>query len=225
MEASNGKGPAHWRALWERWNRVDHDLEPYRRLALQLHYRLTPPAPRSILLVSPDPSSLSAQGSALLARSAAEALHQRVLLIDASPGAGDVSGLLEGAGRRGFGDLLRDPRLDLDDLVVPTSHQNVLFLPVGEYGAGADALGDNVGGLLAAAQRGNELVVLAGGSVLQSPLPLSLAPHVGCVLLLAVENETRIEDLDAAQQALSLARAREIGLVLTSPFVGKRWTL
>ena len=47
-------------------------------------------------------------------------------------------------------------------------------------------------------------------------LALALAPLVGCVLLLATEDETMIDDLDAAQEALRIRKTRDIGVVLAT---------
>jgi len=123
--------------------------------------------------------------------------------------------MLEGAGKPGLGDLADDPALRLEDVVIPTSHVNVSFLPAGES---QDSLAaPDLAGLLDAAMDRYDLVLLSGGSVLNDPRALALASSVGCVLLLAIENETRVEDLRAAQSALSLSNAREVGLVLTTP--------
>ena len=70
-----------------------------------------------------------------------------------------------------------------------------------------------------------DFVLLSGGSVLDDSMALALAPHVGGVLLLVVENKTTVEGLDAAQDALSLCKARKVGLVLTTRVKGGRWPI
>jgi hypothetical protein len=47
-------------------------------------------------------------------------------------------------------------------------------------------------------------------------LALALAPVVGRVLLLATENETTAEELDAAQDSLHVRNARDVGLILAT---------
>jgi shikimate kinase len=74
---------------------------------------------------------------------------------------------------------------------------------------------------LAEAQRQFDFVLLSGGSVLEDPAGLALLPNAGSVLLLVLENETRVEDLEAAERALALCKARNVRIVLTSPVRGE----
>lgn len=204
-------------------------LEPYRRLALQLHYGLPrPDNPRSVLLVTPTASALGAHGSTDLACSMADELRRPILLIDACPRDPEVSRILDCMGSRGFADILSDPGLRPDDFVLPTTHENVSFLPAGaEVASHRPAQPHDMSALLKAAEGRNDFVILSGGSVLNDSLSLALAPYVGCVMLLVIENETKVEDLDAARDALFFCKARQVGLVLTTalrggadPFVG-----
>ena len=130
----------------------------------------------------------------------------------------EASRILACEDTRGFADVLNDPTIALDTLVLPTSRGNVSVLPAG---TGADiplvAASESVDTLLKAAESRYEFVVLSGGSVLHNSIVLSLARHVGCALLLAVENETKVADLDSAQNALVACKARKLGLVLTTP--------
>jgi hypothetical protein len=59
--------------------------------------------------------------------------------------------------------------------------------------------------------------------VLGDAMTTAIAPRVGCVVLLAVENETRVDDLDAAQDVLAYSKARRVALVLTTPEGGGGW--
>ncbi len=206
--------------------RSDDDRAAYRRLALQLHYDLPrPDNSRSVLLVTPAPSSLCAYGSAVLASCLAEELGGPILLIDVSPNDPEVSRLLECMPGRGFVDFLSNPKLPLDDLVLPTTCQNVSFLPAGIVRGGSHpAPIEDISALLKEAESRYEFVVLSGGSVLNYSPSLDLAPHIGCVLLLVVEKETRVEDLDSAQEVLGLCKARKVGLVLTTPARSERWS-
>lgn len=223
----DGSNSRWWPSLWGRWRRPEQDLAPYRRLALQLHYDLPrPDSARSVLLVTPTTSTLCAYGSAALACCLAEELQRPVLLIDASPRQPEVSRILDCTANRGYADFLSDPTLSLDELVLPTNHENVRFLPAGaNLGPSQPASPDDIRVLLKAAESRYEFVLLSGGSVLHNSMALALTPCVGCVLLLAIENETMVDDLDAAQDALSFCKARKVGLVLTTPFRGERWSL
>ena len=224
---SNGFNSRWWSSLWRRSGNPEQELAPYRRLALQLHYELPrSESPRSVLVVSPSNSSFSAHGSATLASCLADEVRRPVLLIDACTTGADVSGILGCSAIRGFSDVLSDPKLPLEDLVLPTSHENVRFLPAGaRFGLSQLAPPDDIHALLKVAEQRYEFVLLSGGSVLNNSMALALTPYVGCVLLLVIENETRVDDLDAAQDALSFCKARKVGLVLTTPLRGERWLI
>lgn len=219
--SSNGNGTNPFSRLWAMLasdgSRSEPDPAPYRRLALQLHHGLPrAEAPRSVLLVTPSRSGLTSHGAALLATSAAEELGGPVLLVDASPSEAALTRLLGTEGAPGLTDLLADSAPPVDELLLPTSHEKVTFLPAGSIPLGALADG-GIDALLEALQSRSDIVFFCGGAVLGESMALRLASHVGCVLLLAVENETTVEDLDAARDALAYAKARRVGLVLTSP--------
>jgi len=222
----NGRHPLSrlWFAAKERWLASEPDLAAYRRLVLQIDLRLPrPDSPRSVLLVTPNASSLCARGSALLARCAADEIRRPILLIDASPNDPEATRILGSDGRPGLSEFLADPGRSLESLVVPTSHENVSFLPAGARHAPAPE-GDAAAllSLLKGARLQYDLVLLSGGPVLDDSLALTAVPCVGCVLLLAIEDGTRVEDLDAAQDAISRSEARQVGLVLATGLRGQR---
>ena len=219
---NNGNGFASrwWSSLrWRRSRPSDQDLAPYRRLAVQLHYELPrPESQRSVLLATPAETLLCANGSIALAGCLAEELCRPVLLVDASPRESEVSHLLDCAARRGFSDFWADPKLPLEELVLPTTQPNLCFLPAGTaVGTSHAAPAEDLAAWLGALESRYDFVLLAGGSVLHNSMALVLAPYVGCVLLLVMEDETRLDDLEAAQDALSFCKARKVGLLLTSP--------
>jgi hypothetical protein len=116
----------------------------------------------------------------------------------------------------GFADCLSNAALPLTDLVLCTSHANLSFLPAGKPVAGARPSLDDTRGFLTAAKQHYDFTVLCGGAVMADPGSLAIAPAVGRVLLLAIENETKIEDLDSARDALHFCKVDRVGLVLTS---------
>lgn len=217
----HGSGSRWWSSLWSSRNRaaeVQQDFGPYRRLALQLHYELPRgSSSRSVLLVTPTASELCAHGSALLATCMGEELGKPVLFVDACVRRAEASHLVECSASRGLVDALADPQAPISDFVLPTTKPNVSFLPAGNIEAGRVSTPEAMSAFVKAAEEQYDFVVLSGGSVLGDSAPLALAPYVGCVLLLIVENETKIEDLDAAQGTLSYCKARQMGLVLTTP--------
>lgn len=218
----NGNGfLARWRRLWQgRIPAPEQNLAPYRRLALQLHYDLPrEDGCRSVLLATPNPSPVSVQGSVALACCLTEELLRPVLLIDACPKQPAVSHLLGCAGAPGLSDYLAaGPKMPLADLVLPTTYAYVAFLPAGTPTTlSKPAPPDEIAGLLRAIQQQYDFVLLCGGSLLNNSFALAVAPYVGCVLLLAVENETLVGDLDSAQDALAFCKARKVGIVFTTP--------
>ena len=118
-------------------------------------------------------------------------------------------------GADGLTDKLFDPELPLEDIVLPTTHPNISFVAAGDHvdlvehiaAERATALFDDFA-------HSHDLVLLSGGRVPQNSLALALAPLVGCVLIIATEEVTKVEELDLAEEALRIRKAREIGLVV-----------
>jgi Mrp family chromosome partitioning ATPase len=219
MSAHNGSNPLKraWESLRAQWSASPPDAESYRRLALQLDRRLAAAGRRSILVVTAEGSTLCAQGTALLARGAADSLRQPVLLVDAFPPDGHADGARTSPAGPGLSDVLAAPGRPLDEVVRPTTRDNLFLLPAGNGRGHPPRNEAALRSLVEDAERRFGLVLFSGGSVLGDVLPQQLAPCVGLVILLAIENETRVEDLDAARDALVLSGARQVGLVLATP--------
>jgi MinD-like ATPase involved in chromosome partitioning or flagellar assembly len=213
----NGFYSRWWSALRKRSDQADQDAAAYRRLALQLHLDLSGSnGRRSALFVTANSSAICAQGSVEVASCLAGQVCRPVLLMDACPENPETSRILQSNGSRGFTDFLTDPKLRLDELVLPTTCENVSFLPAGAiFNRSGAAPPQSVKTVLNTVEAKYDYVLLSGGSVLHDPTTLALAPHVGCVLLLVIENQTLMEDLDAAQDVLALCNARKVGLVFT----------
>lgn len=194
------------------------NIGPYRRLALQLHRDLPrTEASRSVLLVTPTPTPVGARGSAQLARCMADQLGRPVLLGDVGPAEDGVSRFLGCRTRRGLSNALSTPDPQLKDLVLGTDRKNLAFLPSGALDAnGRQASSEAIADLVRTAEASYDFTVLSGGAVLDDPLTLSFASHVGYVLLLIIENETREEDLESAQEMLALCDVKNAGILLTT---------
>jgi hypothetical protein len=104
-------------------------------------------------------------------------------------------------------------------LLLRTTSEHLLFLPGGNDRQ-APLAPESLPARVKAAQESFDFVLIHGGSVLEDDSSLPLLPYVGCVLLLIGENQTRIDDLKAAQEALALCKARRVCIVLTTPFRG-----
>jgi hypothetical protein len=97
--------------------------------------------------------------------------------------------------------------------VLGTSVDGVSFLPAGTSRRSPRLA--EIRAFLHDAERAYAMVILAGGAVLSDAAGLGMAPDAGCVLLAVVEHRTRVSDLTEAQQALTLARANRVGLLMT----------
>lgn len=224
----NGNGqargnPGWWLPFRRLGERPEMDLSAYRRLALQLHYEMPRGEKgRSVLVATARHSHAAAQAGAALARCLADEVQRPVLLIDAAPRREQLSRILGCGGEQGLTDALADPLHAIADLARPTTHPNVSFLPAGSPAGSPQP--EQLPPLLEKAHRAADFVVLAGAALLEDSLALAFAPLVGRVLLLAVENETMIDDLDAAKESLRHCHAQRVGLVLTTPFPSRQWT-
>jgi hypothetical protein len=219
----NGNG-RKLRMPWTRKRDTEMDLTAYRRIALQLHFDLSgPDLARSALLTTPRGPGRCAHAAAALARCMGDVLRSPVLLVDACAMAGNVSELMHCTAPRGFADALAEPDLPLAELAIPTASECVSFLPCGPGTIRTDqATPDRLRSFLQRAQASYEFVLLAGGDILKDSLALVMAPMVGCVTLVVFENESRIDDLDAAQDSLRICGARKTGLVWASSSGGGR---
>jgi hypothetical protein len=208
-----------WAAVGGRARSQGSELAPYRRIAMQLHYDLPRgQAARAIVLAPPVPSSSAAQASSALAACLAEDLRKPVLLVDATPERPDITRQAAAVDQPGLLDLLVDPSIPLRDVVTATTREHLWLLPIGRRSnGGVAATPDAIATILQAIGRTFDFAVFSGGSILENSLAIALAPHVGSVLLLAIEGETRVDDLDTASSALTYCKAAKVGLVLGTP--------
>jgi hypothetical protein len=226
----NGNGNGHngngrkRRFPWTRSRDAEPDLTAYRRIALQLHFDLSSPGQsRSVLLAAPRGPGLCSHAAAALARCMGDFLRKPVLLVDGCTAAGNVSELMHCSANLGFADALANPDIPLEELTIPTGSDCVFFLPCGPSIIRTDQVTpERFQAFLQRAQARYDFVLLAGGDILKDPLALVMAPLVGCVTLVVFENESRIDDLDAAQDSLRICGARKVGLVWASSSGGGR---
>lgn len=199
------------------------DLSTYRRLAIQLHHDIAgAPAPRNIVIAGPTDAAAAAHAAVALAGCMGEELRQRVVLVDASPDA-EVTHMMGCSSEAGFSEMLHDPRLAVDGLLLPTTVEFVRLLPAGVLSGltRVHAAADPAGLLHRLAARG-DLLVLSAGSVLNGTAALALAPLASCVVLVPVEDQTLAEDLDVAQDSLRMCGAPRVGILLASAGRSKR---
>jgi Mrp family chromosome partitioning ATPase len=216
--------PVRW---WQGEDAGGFSAAPYRRLALQLMHELASPGePHSLLLAAPDRSALPAHAAVSLAFCIAEETGQRVALVDLCPAAPALSRALGCDDAPGVAELLvglpmgaDDPTLLPELPMLATSHERVSVLPAGVAATSGNGgrTPAHMAQLLKRLHAGFDVVVLSAGSVLHDTAALAAAPHAGLVLMLPTEHVTPVADLDAAQKALKLCKARKIGIVMISP--------
>src|SRR5271154_5309736 len=83
----NGGGPFRWlQSLWSKPRIPERDTTPFSQVALQLHYDLSGPDQRRLVMIAaPSHSELCATSAATLATCLADQLLRPVLLIDVCP--------------------------------------------------------------------------------------------------------------------------------------------
>ncbi len=212
------KKAARWDdSSWAFWRKKANEVEadPFRGIALQLHQDSADgKRPRSVLITTPSRNDMGARASVGIATSLAVGLNRPVLLADVSPGEQSVTELMLSSPRIDFCDLLFDPGLSLDDMLLPTTQQCLTLAPStktpSHYPAAA-----NVALVLDKLYSRFDFVVISGGGMLGESLTRVMAQHAGCVLLVGVENETLTDDFDAAQASLALGHAKRVALLLT----------
>lgn len=193
------------------------DLAPYRRLALQLHFDLPRESTRrSVLLVTAGKSDVLVTACAELARCVAEEVQRPIVLVDAAPSTAALSKSLSCVSQRGFADWLAESGSAVEEFVLPTSHADLSFLAAGTTQKSTlPPSPELIGPGVRALEERWDFVLLSGGAVLSDTSALAVAPHVGCVLLVVVEDETTMDELEAARKALQVCKVEKIGLVLT----------
>jgi protein-tyrosine kinase len=173
-------------------------------------------APNLILITSSVPSEGKTFTSVNLAISIAMEVDHTVLLIDTDIMKRDTSRVLGVSDRKGLFDLLANPELRLEDLLVRTSMRNLVLLPVGTPRDGSTEL--------LASMRMRELtreiatryhdrvVLFDSPPVLATTTAAALAPLVGQLILVAEAGSTKQETIRETLQRLD--RTTITGVIL-----------
>jgi Mrp family chromosome partitioning ATPase len=209
-----------WWARWRERRMLKHPaLNAYRRLVMRLHLELEDlERGRALMLTSPKANRECVQAARELARHLAEQQHQRVLLVDACILHPSLSETLELGGSPGLTSLL-DGREDLlSSLVVETEQPGVSFLPAGNLvrGHAGPLWPESIERFVASATAEYDYLLLVCPPVLEDSTVMAFPAAVDFVLLLAVEGDTRMKDLDDAQETLETCRAKRVGIVISN---------
>ena len=142
-----------------------------------------------------------------LAASIAQNAGESVLLVDVDPKVRPLSDQLGLGEARGFLDLVSDPAMLPDELVLPTSLTNLSFVPLGTRPTGAAGSEVDDGAAIRpigpAVRRlseryPNSLIVLDAPPCLSTSDPHTLSAHVGQVVIVVEAERTQRSEVEAA---------------------------
>ncbi len=169
-----------------------------------------------ILITSSVPGEGKTFTSTNLTMSIAMEVDHTVLAVDTDIMKRDLSKVFGVVDRPGLFDLLGDPRLRLEDLLVRTSIPNLVLLPAGNRREGSTELlasirmrelTDEI-----AIRYHDRVVLFDSPPVLATTTATALAPFVGQIILVAEAGNTKHETIREALQRLD--RVRLTGVIL-----------
>lgn len=156
--------------------------------------------PDTILVTSASPREGKTTVTLGLAMSFMFERDCRVVLIDADMRDPELSRRMKLADEPGLLDFLEDERLQIADIVYPTSVKGVYAVPAGRPRVSAPELiaGDRMRALLDNLHGGEErrIVIIDSGSVLSCSETISLATHAGQILFVVAKGQTKRVDVD-----------------------------
>jgi Mrp family chromosome partitioning ATPase len=156
--------------------------------------------PGTILITSASPGEGKTTVTLGLAMSFMFERDCRVVLIDADMRSPELSRRMRLADEPGLLDFLDDERLQIADIVYPTSVKGVYAVPAGRPRVSAPELiaGQRMRALLDTLHGGDEsrIVIIDSGSVLSCSETISLASHAGQILFVVAKGQTKRIDID-----------------------------
>jgi protein-tyrosine kinase len=186
--------------------------EEYQQIKRRLLANMVPemmqgPNPPNLIMVT---SSVPGEGktftSSNLAISIAMEMDHTVLAVDTDIIKSDMSGTFGLRNRKGLFDLLGDPSLRVEDLLVRTSIPNLVVLPAGTHGqSSTEYLASSYMKELIAemANRYSDRVILFDSPpLLATTTAAALARHVGQLLVVVESGKTKQETLSEALKQL-----------------------
>ncbi len=168
---------------------------------------LGPDASSNVVMVtSARPGEGKSFTSLNLGGSVAQNAGESVLIVDVDAKNNSLTDLLGLSGRKGFLDLVADPSLSPDDMIVPSELPNLHFLPLGTRSIARDA-DDGIGFeerrltpviKLLARRFPKSLMLLDAPPCLSTSDPHTLSPAVGQVVLIVEAERTQRNEVEAA---------------------------
>lgn len=193
-------------------------VAPYGQVALRLERELGA-GRHSVLVVGVDNDASAAEAATEIARSLAADLGHRIVLVDAVL---DVvpPAAAEGETVPGLRDLLRASTISAETVqacLVATGETDIVRVGGGSHG-GPDTVMrvESLRRVVQALTEAGDYTLFIASNILRGPRSLALAGLVDVVFLVAVEDETRILDLERAHRTLADCGAHRLGLLLAS---------
>jgi Mrp family chromosome partitioning ATPase len=159
-----------------------------------------PNNPRTALVTSASPGEGKTTVTLGLAMSFMFERDCRVILIDADMRTRELSRRMKLSDQPGLLDYLEDDRLEVSDILYPTSVRGVYAVPSGQPRVTAPELiaSGRMRRLLQTFHLGGEerILIMDSGSVLSCSETISLAGHAGQILFVAAMGQTRRSEID-----------------------------
>lgn len=163
-------------------------------------------SPNVVMVTSARPGEGKSFTSLNLGGSIAQNAGETVLIVDVDAKNNSLSDMLGLSGRKGFLDLVADPSLSPDELIVPSELPNLMFLPLGSRSIVRDSE-DGTGfeerrltpSIKVLAQRfPGSLIMLDAPPCLSTSDPHTLSPAVGQIVLIVEAERTQRNEVEAA---------------------------
>ncbi len=171
-------------------------------------------APNVVMVTSARPGEGKSFTALNLAASIAQNVGESVLLVDVDPKIRPMTDQLGLSESQGFMDLITQPELRLEHLVVPTELPNLSFLPLGSRvnrrgGAPKDESPAAVRPITPTIRRVSErfpksLILLDAPPCLSTSDPHTLAPIVGQVVMVVEAERTQRADVESALELVRI---------------------
>lgn len=173
----------------------------------------------SILVTAADDDAVGVEATVELGWCLAEDLGHSVLLVDGAFDVRALSAALGLAERPGLSELLDDESqagAALQAAVQPTLHERIFVLPHGNDAAAVAIRAGAVRQLLAAACERFDFVLVQGSLLVKGSRSMVFSSMVDATLLIAVEEQTRLDQVTHGQRLLNDCGATRVALVLAN---------
>lgn len=173
----------------------------------------------SILIAAANDDAVGVEATVELAWCLAEELGRSVLIIDGTFDARALSASLGLGDKPGIAEFLygaAQTHATLQALAQPTQHERVAVLAHGNDAGNLPIRADAVRHLLAAACSHYDFVLVQGSLLVEGSKSMTFSSLVDAALLIAVEENTSLDQVTRGQRLLNDCGARRVALVLAN---------